>query len=671
MSTFITSLTKLFTLHQKTTILMLMLMHTAVTTLVAQQNDTTAAIIQVELKNNKADFNSILRPLQKIPGAPEAFYAYFWEFGDGNFSFEQTPKHVYKDTGLYNVRLYATNNYDDGKPPPTRPKPIKVHSMSNYAVSPNPSFFKEGGTIEMKVNRMPRTDEDMVLVLGYRNENKSSSLGGSLVLFYNEKQFHKDNFNLEDERTYNNETRSPLSSVIAYAPPGNIIENSSFSNTGGPNINTSEGLYSGKFAELIGAKQKLFRTNVAWRFSNLQKGDEKYFFLTLHTTPGMIKDTNAVVVLDGMFVPDDPNAEIEEYALELQIVASHDPNRMMLRNQRLNYRFTGDKKDLIYKVAFQNTGKGPSRQIAVGISVPVMMDPHSVEIIEVRPKCISCRSAREGQPCLDTLIGKDSIYFIFKNIYLQGLRQQGFTDIDSTNGYIKYRMHFNRQLKKLPFESGASIVFDKNEALRTNGTKGNFKPGNSPAVMLGYSKLLAKNAQFNQNENYWSIGASISPYSPYKRYLQAEIQAGFMNNPEELVDQVQNKDTSINNALWLLAYRNTYEKSKVVRLDLVPLEVRYNFMDYLGAGIGTQVSVDAFTSASFHQDMLLIKQSNGQPMMTSSDWKKTYWFKRFDMAIFADLQVGKVRNGPVAGIRFLHYFRFPQNRFFFYAACRF
>lgn len=88
--------------------------------------DTIPAVINANQENSTLHFNASLRDLRQIAGAPLPFYTYFWEFGDGNFSFEKEPSHSYRDTGTYDVRVYATNNYDDGKPPPTKPKKLSV-----------------------------------------------------------------------------------------------------------------------------------------------------------------------------------------------------------------------------------------------------------------------------------------------------------------------------------------------------------------------------------------------------------------------------------------------------------------------------------------------------------------------------------------------------------------
>src|SRR5688572_104007 len=155
------------------------------------QSDSTPAQIEPVINDNQVKFKPVLRPLRQVAGAPEAFYSYFWEFGDGTYSFEKEPLHYYKDTGLYQVRLFATNNYDDGKKPPTRPRPIPVRKREMLAANTSPAFFKEDGSLEMIANQQPKPGEDMVLLVGYRNRPGSgaAAASGSIMLLFNEKQF--------------------------------------------------------------------------------------------------------------------------------------------------------------------------------------------------------------------------------------------------------------------------------------------------------------------------------------------------------------------------------------------------------------------------------------------------------------------------------------------------
>ena len=87
---------------------------------------TRRAKIKFEQKANALRFFPETPPLIPIAGAPKPSYSYLWEMGDGHYSREAEPKHVYKSKGEYTARVAVTNNYDNGKPPVTRPKKVAV-----------------------------------------------------------------------------------------------------------------------------------------------------------------------------------------------------------------------------------------------------------------------------------------------------------------------------------------------------------------------------------------------------------------------------------------------------------------------------------------------------------------------------------------------------------------
>src|SRR5690554_1505338 len=93
-----------------------------------EDRNTRTATIHIDRKGNVVSLKPDMPPLEQIAGAPKAFYTYYWEFGDGEYSFEEKPKHPYKKDGEYTVRLWSTNNYDSGKPPASRPETIKINS---------------------------------------------------------------------------------------------------------------------------------------------------------------------------------------------------------------------------------------------------------------------------------------------------------------------------------------------------------------------------------------------------------------------------------------------------------------------------------------------------------------------------------------------------------------
>ena len=236
-------------------------------------------------------------------------------------------------------------------------------------------------------------------------------------------------------------------------------------------------------------------------------------------------------------------------------------------------------------------------------------------------------------------------------------------------GFIKYRLHFNKELKKLPFVSNAAIVFDNNKPIYTNSPKGYFKPGKSFGIIAGYNLFFGKNGK---DENYFSIGVSLSPYAPYRKYLQEELYLGYLQFPEKLIyNRTENKDTVINSGTFHIFQREGFAKSKIIKLDLVPVQLRYNFFNWMGAGVGSILSFDAYTKITNRQVIHMQQQPNPTPIIIEKTYPTSNWFTNVDVAVFADVQFGRVRVGPVLGARYIHYFRVPRNGLYAYLAWRF
>lgn len=632
--------------------------------------DTIPAVINVNQENSTLRFNASLRDLRQIAGTPLPFYTYFWEFGDGNFSFEKEPSHSYRDTGTYDVRVYATNNYDDGKPPPTKPKKLSVPKAAPVSYASTASFFKSGGSVELKTNRMPKPAEETVLLVGYRNKQEWNipNLSGKIAILYNEKQFKQDNFKLNEIRKYHNEQPSSFSSLMAYIPLKKT-EEEDWKQKGGPAI--IEKLKPDEHSRVIKDKTDLFRNSDVLKFANLKQGEERFMFLSLNTTPEMLQDTNAVVTISALFIPDDPLLEHEILDLQLQIVASHDPNKMMLKNRRMNYRFTGKKRELSYKVRFQNTGEGPAKKIAIGIRTADVLDLSTIKITDSQPKCIPCDSAYANQSCLDTIVSKDSVQFVFRNIYLPGVKQKGVSDLDSTMGFIAYSVKFKKKPKKLPFDSQAAIVFDKNEPIYTNRSVGRFSPGLSPGIILGYGSQVG-NKDIKLGNNDFSLGFSLSPYAPHRKYFQVELYMSSFNATETYLGQTKGgRDTVIDNVGYIIASRDEFMKSKVLTIDAVPAQLRYNLNSFVGFGAGAMVSVNINTTNERRQDINL-QNANGVNLVVNSVQKEaSERFNQWKTTLFADVQLGRVRVGPSLGIRYLHSLNSNDSRISTYLTWKF
>lgn len=646
--------------------------------LTAQVSDTIPPEIEPGIDSNQVKLNATLRPLRQIAGAPAAFYTYFWEFGDGTYSFDKSPVHHYRDTGNYDIRLFATNNYDDGKKPPTRLRRVRVEEKKKrtmLAMNNQPSFFSGTGSLEIRSNQQPKPGEDMVLLLGYRNKPGAPvpHVSGSVMLLYNEKQFAQNAFDFADARTYHQEKTIGYDSLIAMAP----ADPSAYM-AGEPD---RAGLFSvsGQAYDPLAGKKELlqwlkqetesFRTQKIWRIENVQPGEEKFMFISINTLPEMIKDTNAMVTIAGLFIPDDPAMEPERFNLEMQIVASHDPNRLQLRNRRLNYRFTTKNKDNTYKVRFQNTGKGPAKRIAITVSLPGMLNSATLKVVDMKPACVWCNTAYPNQSCIDTLVFKDSIQFIFKNIYLPGTQQEGVTDPDSTMGYVKYVLNFNKGMKKLPFTSSAAIVFDKNEPIYTNRSVGRFRKGLSPGIMVGYNTALGSGITEIPKQNY-TIGFTLSEYSPYKPYLQWELYLQPSRMQETYLGRRMGGDTVIDGRGQKVEYRDQYSRVEVLGIEAVPIQVRYNLKSWIGTGAGLLVAGEISRKTSQYIEANVISPNGVSSMLKGVQHARTEAFSKWRGAVFADIQLGMVRVGPALGVRLLHYINPAQQRIYFFATWR-
>ncbi|MGO4289139.1 PKD domain-containing protein [Chitinophaga sp. RAB17] len=632
----------------------------------AFQQDTVPAEIVVQGADDSLQLVAKLRPLRQIAGAPTSFYTYFWELGDGSFSFSKTPELHYKDTGTYQVRLYATNNYDDGKAPPTKPRPIKIKKpVKNSAWASH--FFHGAGNIEMKINRNPKPGEDFMALIGYRNV--AGDVGsGTLLLFYNEKQFGHAGFDLTEKRSYHGEDSGSLSSLLTKLETPEQGPDMAFAH--GPRATPATVTSNAATKALLQSMQSTYSSHHVLHYSNTNKTDEQFLFLNMHTLPEMIQDTNATVTMTAMLVPDNVLMAPEVYELEMAVVASHDPNRLQLKKHRINYRFMGKKKELTYKIQFQNTGPGPAKRVAIGIAVPRQLNTQTIQLKEISPACIACDSAYQLQSCIDTVRTKDSIYFVFRNIYLPGLQQEGVTDEDSTKGFVRYSILFKKKPRKIPFSSRAAIIFDKNEPIYTNRATARFIKGFSPGIVAGYT--FAPNSGDYTLKGPLQLGAVLAPFAPDRPYFQVEAYAGILEKTSSETAIVRDKrDTTFNGQVYLIGGRNQLITTSRQSMQLVPLHFRYNINNWVGVGVGAlaQINIASTTTTESKVYLTTVQQPTVIANTVSKTIKdNTQWFASLNAAPFADIQVGKIKSGPAIGFRYLHQLSGDtRDRFFLYA----
>jgi PKD repeat protein len=630
----------------------------------AKDTVTRRATIAYDKKGNQVSLKPETPPLIQMAGAPKANYTYFWELGDGHYSKEAAPKHTYKKKGNYKVNLQVTNNYDNGKAPATRPKLVSINEIEE---TNHQEIATLGDTINYKIfnNRDPIPEEEMIVMVSYQNLlNYVAS--GKLYLFYNDVEFKKNNFELIDFRVHNQEKEIKENSIV-YADDNNntkeYIASEDYSFSSYKKIYTKEN----DLDQEIMANKVAFRNANVLEFENLNPKETRNIFYTFKTTPEMIKDTSATIKMRGVFVPDRNYKNYKKKTLEMEIVTSHDPNKMSSNGSLMNYRLVRFKT-LNFKTKFQNDGEGPAKMIRLETDIPDMFDKKTFKVTDMSPKCPICPKGEViTYSCLDTIIKKNQIHFTFKNIYLPGSNQENVTEKDSTKGFVKYSMKFNKDFHKIKTKSRTSIFFDKNEPIITNYAATRFMPGISIGIKAGYNYY----PKLDNGKSYF-LGATLSPYKSYRWHWQVEAINQFLNynNKETLVNEEFIQGTS---GVRQRQVTTISVSNKNINLE-IPVLVRYNINTYFGVGAGLQSNINI--SEKELQDIKIERYESTKPdaplLGTKNDTNTVNQsFTSLKTGLLIDFTAGFARIGPSFGTRYVVNFKENFNYWQLYAIWKF
>ena len=628
---------------------------------VAKDTVVRYANIGYDAEGNEVSFLSDTPPLQQIAGAPKAFYSYYWEFGDGTYSTEKDPKHTYKKTGSYEAKLWATNNYDTGKPPATRPQKVVINEITKSA----DDLATMTDDFMLKRNREPMIDEEMVMIVSYKNTNNYTS-SGNIHLFYNEMAFKNDNFLEPEIRMHHGESLIPMD-VMVYNKDNNptntflaSIENELVSYSTQPQDSTKR---TNLPLSLEEAKQ-VYRSQKSISFEHMQPGEERNVFLTMRTAPEMIKDTSAIISVRGIYVPDNNYGDHTVKDMEMEIVTSHDPNKMSSNGVLMNYRLVRFKT-LKYKIKFQNNGEGPARTIRLETDIPEMLDMSTLKLEDQYPACPICPKEPVRYSCLDTTFLKNKAIFTFKNIYLPGTEQKNVQEKDSTKGFVKYSIRFAKDFHKKKTKSRTAIIFDKNEPIITNYATTRFTPGISIGIKAGYNYYPKI-----ENAKSYFLSAVVSPYKAYRFYGQAEFSNSFNSSTsttsvDQIVDDPRNGNIQLQRTI-------TGTEQKSVNWE-VPILLRYNINNYIGIGAGMQSNINVSNTTQNSTTVEYYEGDTDQFLMDSktdtNSMKES--FTNWRTGILLDFTAGFSRIGPSLGARYVMNNKTDFNYWQLYALWRF
>jgi hypothetical protein len=620
---------------------------------------TRATDFSITMEGAGVRFYPEVPPLQQTPGAPPAYYTCFWEFGDGSFSTEKSPLHLYANADSAESVLLLTLHYDDGEMPKKKKKthkvPVNKSAIVDASKMPGNVFTTDKQAIALRNAREPRANEEMILVLSYRN-NSVYTTDGVLHLFYNEKKYPSPHFQFQEARAHFGET--PASLYSDAAPILKTIDWAALS-AGICSVGESAPFFyrvsAPKTDKILSEARGLYREEKAWRFSELHPHETRNLFISLDGSASMLRDTSAMIHLLGVFAPFDPAVTPDTFQLDMEIVNSHDPNTISVSDTRVGYRKL-KKNRLEYKVRFQNNGERQAENIALKIEIPDGLNAARMQPLDWYPKCPICPEKPTLGGCLDTAITKDGLAFTFRNIYLPGSNQRGVTEYDSTKGFVKYRIVPEKRMPKRAFRSRASIIFDKNPPIYTNYSKTRFKPGISPGLKVGYGF-----APDSLKNGYLYFGATLSPFKSWRIYPQLELLVGAKGRSDLPSDTsiVRIKGifdaTGIKPDTLTVTIRNGNRRFSSFEM---PLLLRKNFSRFIGLGVGAsaRVILEKGEDVVFER----VRQEFYEPgistpfavkVLKNETTTTPYSATRTEFRFFADLTLGFVRAGPHLGIR--------------------
>ncbi|NGM60519.1 PKD domain-containing protein [Sphingobacterium sp. SGG-5] len=637
--------------------------------LVAQQLETISPIdtfesqIHTEIIGNQIVFKSELRPLVQIPGGRAPYYTYLWDFGDGHFSTQAEPVHQYAQPGEYNVTVYAVNNYDFG-PKPKRPRK-KVEAASAIASNTSPNlfeqnFFSSNGIFQIFKLSDAKPGEDISLVVGVNTEGKK----GRIYILSNEKVAGLDGFTFANQSNYYREKIDTLPQRDGLHSLWASVKQSTFTKTGSPDYGIKEvSLFAnenqaiGYFKDLYGAYNSLTAYDI-----DPANAEQQFSLINLDVTEDMLVDTNAIVTITGVFIPEDGLANVHQ--VDIPVVKSHDPNKMSVKPARMSYRFQSKHKTLTYKVQFQNDGEGDARNVRLEMALPPEVDKNTFKLKALYPKCDTCQTDN-AMGCYRYYIKDDGTFvFHFKDIALPGTAAKNITDMDSTKGFILFDIDMEKKkFRNKSFKSYTNIYFDKNPPIKTNTSTSRFRQIISPIVTVGATTTFGTPKEHETKYQFKpgiQLGFGLAPMAPYKRpYWQAEIYTSYyeqngsinisgLKQPVSLPIGPEGRMMDVT----ITAY-DSLETRKYLSLQL-PLQMRYNINAWISVGAGVSLRKDFNTSSSAKKTYYyMVDAAQGMEERTllveNDDIQKENSALKYNP--FFDINIGRVYMGPAIGFR--------------------
>ncbi len=514
----------------------------------------------------------------------------------------------------------------------------------------------------------------MTLIVGVKNPGK-----GKVLLLTNEKIYGDEGFRYVGQSTYNNEQITPGTSLTNLNELWASIHQATVTLSGSPDYSIKEE-YTFQPNEAVAYFSELYESYKTISSYEIESATEEgqFSFINLDVTPEMLADTNAIVTITGIYVPEKGEAVVHK--LEVPVVTSHDPNKMSIKQSRLNYRTLSKNKELIYKVQFQNDGEGDAKNVRLETVLPEQVDPTTFKLLNLYPYCEPCTTDEEKGCWNQYIKGDDTLVFHFKDISLPGTKAEDVFDQDSTKGFIRFSVKTGKKLENKPFRASTEIFFDKNDPIKTNYATGRFRKSLSPILFGGYNGFISQPGYKEMTyKETGMLGIGLAPLAPYKKlFWQVEIYANWSQYRQFIYDVDDPGMLTVDlpddrGDLWptelFYDYYDSALESRNLNLRVVPFHIRYNFNRFIAVGAGalTQFRINL---KSNEERIYKPLETMYEPIHEDYGRWKDGPGKDFGVKAFLDLTVGRVYLGPSIGLRY-HYGGNNDQHANLYAAWRF
>ena len=230
--------------------------------------------------------------------------------------------------------------------------------------------------------------------------------------------------------------------------------------------------------------------------------------------------------------------------------------------------------------------------------------------------------------------------------------------------------YLNKKIINQTFEGRIAMILNMQEPLFDNPSQIDCKQNGTAALMGGYCLYPNHSGRENVNDNNLTLGINLPMWMPFHKNIQGEMILSICNSRERWAGEKQAIDTTIN-YVRVKGSALVYELTRLSSIDIVPIKISCRLSGFLCVGAGSLITFNAITHKSSEQSVYFLQSDKPVPSLSSkNEIPASQWYKGSNMALFADIQMGRVRAGPALWIRYMHCFNGPPNRIFIYACWR-